>query len=141
MDNAQHYFLSKEPDGYHLRNTNATLPLYHVAMLTELHKAAKSGKLYTYHFNILRSIMEKTATFHGFNKFGNIIKPESDDQDGTLKKRYVNLLSHGNYSHFEPVEMMEENKQIFRKILNDFMNNYQFNPDLFPEPETPEANT
>lgn len=141
MDNAQHYFLSKEPDGYHLRNTNATPRFYHVAMLTELHKAAKSGKLYTYHFNILRSIMEKTATFHGFNKFGNIIKPESDDQDGTLKKRYVNLLSHGNYSHFEPVEMMEENKQIFRKILNDFMNNYQFNPDLFPEPETPEANT
>lgn len=138
---AHHYFLSKEPDGYHLRDTRSMPRFYHVAMLKELHEVAKTGRIYTYHFNILRGIMEKTATFHGFNKFGDIIKGELDDQDGTLHARYVNLLSHGNYSLFEPVEMMEENKQIFRKILDDFMNNYRFNPDLFPEDETLEANT
>ena len=141
MDKAQHYFLSKEPNGYHLRNTKATPRFYHVAMLKELHEVAKSGKLYTYHFNILRGIMEKTATFHGFDHFGKIIKREPDDQDGTLYYRYVQLLSHGNYSLFEPVEMMEENKQIFRKILNDFMSNYHFNQELFPKDETLEANT
>ena len=141
MGNAQHYFLSKEPDGYYLRDTNATPRFYHVAMLKELHEVAKSEKLYTYHFNILRSIMEKTATFHGFNNFGDIIKGEPDDREGTLHARYVNLLSHGNYSLFEPVEMMEENKQIFHKILKGFMRNYRFNPDLFPEDETQEANT
>ena len=139
--NAQHYFLSKEPDGYRLRNTSDTPRFYHVAMLKELHEVAKSGKLYTYHFNILRGIMEKTATFHGFNKFGDIIEREPNDQDGTLHARYLNLLSHGKYSLFEPVEMMEENKQIFRKILNNFMSKYFFNPDLFPEDETLEANT
>ena len=110
-------------------------------MLKELHEVAKSGKLYTYHFNILRSIMEKTATFHGFNNIGDIIKRERDDQDGTLHYRYVQLLSHGNYSLFEPVEMMEENKQIFRKILNDFMDNYRFNPELFPQDDALGANT
>jgi len=141
MSNAQRYFLSKEPDGYYLRDTSHTPRFYHVAMLKELHEVAKSGRLYTYHFNILRSIMEKTATFHGFDHFGKIIKPDPEDQDGTLHYRYVQLLSHGNYSLFEPVEMMEENKQIFRKILNDYMSNYRFNPDLFPEDETQEANT
>ena len=141
IKSAHHYFLSKETDGYHLRNTNATPRFYHVAMLKELHEVAKSGKLCTYHFNIMRGIMEKTATFHGFDHFGKIIKREPDDQDGTLYYRYVQLLSHGNYSLFEPVEMMEENKQIFRKILNDFMSNYLFNPELFPEDEALEANT
>jgi len=29
--------------------------------------------------------------------------------------------------------MMEENKRIFRKILKNFMKNYRFNPNLFPE--------
>ena len=132
MKNAKHYFLSHDSDGYHLRDTNDTPRFYHVAMLKELYEVEKSGNLYTYHFTILRSIMEKTATFHGFNNIGQIIKPEQDDQDGTLHYRYIQLLSHGNYSLFEPVEMMEENKQIFRKILNDFMSNYRFNPELFP---------
>ncbi len=102
-------------------------------MLKELHAAVKTGKLYTYHFNILRSIMEKSATFHGYNNVGDIIKHDPDDEDGTLHFRYVNLLSHGGYSLFDPVVMMEENKEIFREILNDFMDKYCFNPELFPD--------
>jgi len=128
-------FLRKTVSGYELNNTNDTPRFYHVAMLKELHKAAESGELYTYHFTILRSIMEKTATFHGYNNVGDIIKRDPDDEDGILHHRYVQLLSHGNYSLFEPVEMMEENKQIFRKILNDFMENYRFNPEIFSEVE------
>lgn len=133
LNKAQRYFLSHDDGGYQLRDTRDTPRFYHVAMLKELHKAAESGRLYTYHFNILRSILEKTATFHGFNHFGDIIKRDPDDEDGQLHHRYVQLLSHGNYSLFDPVEMLEENKAIFRKILNDFMNNYRFNPELFPE--------
>lgn len=139
MRNAQRYFLSRDKDGYHLRNTNNTPRFYHVAMLKELHKAAQSGKLYTYHFTILRSIMEKTATFHGYDHIREIIKVEKDDEDRILLHRYIQLLSHGNYSHFEPVEMLEENKKIFRKILKDFMDEYNFNNKLFPEVEEEET--
>lgn len=133
MNRAQRYFLNHDDGGYHLRDTGDTPRFYHVAMLKELHEAAETGKLYVYHFNILRSILEKTATFHGFNHFGDIIRRDPDDEDGELHQRYVHLLSHGNYSLFEPKEMMDENQQIFRKILKDFMNNYRFNPELFPE--------
>ena len=139
MKKARHYFLRKTGSGYELQDTNDTPRFYHVAMLKELHKAAKAGELYTYHFTSLRSILEKTATFHGFNHFGDIIKREPDDEDGELHARYVNLLSHGNYSLFEPVEMLEENKEIFRKILKDFMMNYRFNPELFTEAAAEEA--
>ena len=33
--------------------------------------------------------------------------------------------------------MLDENKAYFKKILNEFLNRYPFNPDLFPLP--PEA--
>ena len=139
LKRAQRYFLSKAGSGYELRDTTDTPRFYHVAMLKKLHRAAEIGELYTYHFTILRSIMEKTATFHGFNNVGDIIRREPGDEDGTLHLRYVQLLSHGKYSLFEPVEMMEENKQIFRSILNDFMSNYHFNPEIFGKAVTEET--
>jgi len=131
----QPYFLSTNASthSYTLRYTNSTPFFHHVALLTQLHEAAKSGNLYTYHFNILRNILEKTATFHGFKNFSACMTQDKDDPEGILHARMINVLSHGNYSLFEPTEMVDENKQYFKKILNDFMTNYRFNPELFPE--------
>ncbi|MDN0122387.1 AAA family ATPase [Yersinia aleksiciae] len=131
----QPYFLStdKAQGTYTLRYTKDTPFFHHVAILKQLHEAVDTNQLYTYHFNILRSILEKTASFHGFPNFSYCIKQDANDEDGVLLARLINVLSHGNYSLFEPREMLEENKQYFKKILNDFMVNYRFNPELFPE--------
>ena len=102
-------------------------------MLTELDQAQQSGKLYTYHFNMLRSLLEKSASFHGYKNFSACIKQDDDDPDGILYARLINILSHGNYSLYEPREMLEENKTYFRKIFRDFLSRYPFNPELFPE--------
>lgn len=133
----QPFFLdgNKSAGKYSLRYTNDTPFFHHVALLKQLHEAATSGQIYTYHFNILRSLLEKTATFHGFNNFSACIKRDQNDPDGTLHARLVNILSHGNYSLYEPQEMLPENKEYFRKILRDFMANYRFNPELFPDME------
>ncbi len=128
-------FLSKEADHFRLADTGETPRYHHVALLRQLHEVAESGEVYTYHFNILRNILEKTATFHGFRNFSACIKQDSDDPDGILHARLVNVLSHGNYSLYEPQEMLPENKDYFRKILRDFMTSYRFNPELFPAME------
>lgn len=140
LGNAARYFLSKEVSGYLLTDTGDTPRYHHVALLKQLYEVAESGEIYTYHFNILRSILEKTATFHGFRNFSTCIKQDSDDPDGILHARLVNVLSHGNYSLYEPQEMLPENKGYFRKILRDFMSNYRFNPELFPEPNQESMN-
>lgn len=132
LSNAVKCFLSKERDCFQLTDTGDTPRYHHVALLRQLHEVAESGAIYTYHFNILRNILEKTATFHGFRNFSACIKQENDDPDGILHARLVNVLSHGNYSLYEPQDMLPENKDYFRKILRDFMNNYRFNPELFP---------
>ena len=132
--NLQPYFLNhkKVDNTYSLRYTNDTPFYHHIALLEQLHAAVESDQLFTYHFNILRGILEKTATFHGFKNFSACIKREENDPDGILHARLINVLSHGNYSLFDPREMLEENKQYFRKILNDFMANYRFNTETFP---------
>lgn len=129
------YFLNKNKatQSYTIKETGDTPFFYHVAILAELHVAAQTGNLYTYHFNMLRIMLEKTASFHGYKKFDNCIKKGKDDPEGLLHARYINLLSHGNYSLYEPKEMLQENKDIFRRILNDFLDNYNFNTSLFSE--------
>ena len=131
----QPYFLDVDTvaGGYSLLDTEDTPFFHHVALLKQLHDAAESGQLYTYHFNILRGILEKTAAFHGFTNFSACIERDQDDPDGIVHSRMINILSHGNYSLFEPMEMVAENKRHFRKILKNFMQQYRFNPELFTE--------
>ena len=134
LKHARKYFLSRDRSvgGFELRNTGDTPFFHHVAALTELYEAERSGEIYTHHFNMLRTIMEKTANFHGHRHFSECIKQHEDDIDGILHKRILDLLSHGNYSLYEPREMMDENKEHFRRILHEFIERYPFNPDLFP---------
>src|SRR3546814_20444330 len=106
--------------------------------LAELYQAAQEDRLFTHHFNMLRTILEKTASFHGHKSFSVCIKQNDDDPDGVLHARLINILSHGNYSLFEPQQMLDENKAYFRKILHDFLNRYPFNPDLFTQSRSEE---
>lgn len=119
------YFLHRAKDGdtYTLRATNDTPFFHHVATLSEIKKATETGKLYTHHFNMMRSIMEKTATFFGFDDFSECFKGE---QDEVLFSRALNLLSHGKYSTYTPREMNEDNKELFKRILNIFLEKYDF---------------
>ena len=138
LSRAISYFLSldKQRGGYVIRSTGKTPFFQHVATLIELYEAEHTDRLYTYHFNMLRSILEKTASFHGYQKFSACIGQEPDDEDSVVHMRLINILSHGNYSLYEPQEMLEENKNYFRKILHGFIDRYSFNPALFPPAPT-----
>jgi hypothetical protein len=98
----------------------------------ELHEAARSGQIFTHHFNMLRVIVEKTASFLGYDKFVDCIKRDENDLDGVLHSRLLNLLSHGKYSLYDPKEMLDENKRHFKKMLADFTERFVFNPERFP---------
>ena len=135
LGKAKKYFLSlqKSSGDYFLRDTGDTPFFQHIAILAELDEAARSDRLYTHHFNMLRTVLEKSASFHGYSHIAAFINQETDDQDGVLYKRILDILSHGNYSLYEPRDMQEENKAHFKKILKNFLNRYPFNSDLFPK--------
>ena len=136
LNKANKYFLSRDgsPEGLLLRKTGDTPFFHHVAALAELYEVERDGRLYTHHFNMLRAILEKTASFHGYLR----TSPSASNamltmKNGILHTRLINILSHGNYSLFEPREMLEENKRYFRKILHEFINQYPFQSHLVPE--------
>lgn len=81
--------------------------------------------------------MEKTASFHGYADFSNCLRKDEDDNP-IVYRRIINLLSHGNYSIFEPREMVEENKEYFRTILANFMEDYKFNQRILGSDQTQE---
>lgn len=131
------YFLHKSrgTDQHTLRATDDTPFFHHVAMLSELQQAATTGKLYAYHFNVLRSILEKTATFFGYKDFADCIHGVEDEE---LYARALNLLSHGRYSVYEPREMVQDSKDLFKKILDASLQRYRFElPDLTAEKPKP----
>lgn len=140
ISNAEQMFLQRNTtnDTYILKDTRKTPFFHHVALLKELKKAADTGELYTYHFNILRSILEKTASFHGFAHFSSCIR-KGENEDDPVHKRILDLLSHGGYSLFDPKEMVEENKEHFKRILSNFLADYKFNPNLFQDEQGQEA--
>lgn len=131
------YFLHKSKDGvgHTLRATTDTPFFHHVAMLSELRAASESGELYTHHFNTLRSILEKTASFFGFDDISRCL----DDHDAGLHTRALHLLSHGKYSLYDPREMVEDNKALFKEILDGFLTRYAFAlPVLEPQTAAPQ---
>lgn len=135
------HFLShtRKTGEYHLSYTGDTPFFHHLTLLQEILRAKEVGEIYTHHFNALRSLLEKSSIFHGHKKFTVCIKQQDDDQDDTLYGRLVNILSHGNYSFFDPVEMLPENKAHFEKILADFLEFYPFNPELMPATQEQET--
>ncbi len=128
------YFLyrDKQTDHYQLQATGDTPFFYHVAMLKELKDAAAATppRLYTYHFNVLRSIMEKTASFFGAADFSTCI---AGLESAALFARALNLLSHGKYSVYDAHLMQPDNQRLFVQILDGFLGKYPFElPTLIP---------
>ncbi len=129
INKAEQLFLQKNnaDKQFILEDTTKTPFFHHVALLKELNRIANSNEIYTYHFNILRTILEKTASFHGYAHFSSCIRKNPEDADDIIHKRMLDIMSHGNYSIFEPVIMGDENKEHFKKILKNFLEDYKFN--------------
>lgn len=112
-----------EAQTYTLEDTGESPFLHHVAALEELRAVAKSGQISQYHFNSLRSILEKTAIFFGRQHISTCF-------EGLPKKalyaRFLNVRSHAKYSVFESESISATDKKMFREILNAFLDRYAF---------------
>ena len=159
--NSRSYFLHKtSKEEYRLQNTEDTRFFHHIALLCELKQKVEQYKkerkenkenkeniqtniLNTYHFNILRSILEKTAVFFGYTDFSFCLKDKKDEDEDkdkvdneneNLYARALNIMSHGRYSIFSPVGMMPDNADLFVEIFDTFTKKYDFYfPDIFAE--------
>jgi hypothetical protein len=132
IKNKRYFLHYKEANSYALQDTVDTPFFHHIATLSELKKIAESNKIYTYHFNALRSILEKTTSFFGYDRIDKCIHGLEEEE--VLFERALQLFSHGKYSIFDPVEMGDDTKELFKRILSGFLTKYEFYfPEIFNE--------
>ena len=117
-------YLKKFEDGtYELQKQANDSPFaYHLYVLQELKNAIFYNSIKKYHFNLLRNLLEKTATFLGYPHWGELLK-EMDDKYAT---RLINLSSHSSLSTDESSILTDEDKEIIKNIVDFFEKTYHF---------------
>ena len=125
-----------------LENCRKDVFLYHLRLLQVLDKANAAGELKSYHFALLRQVLENVASFLGVGQFGYVLK-QIGIADADEVATIVNTLSHKKVYYFESDELQADSLETFEKIFTGLKEKYQFVLHTpAPEPAstaTPEA--
>lgn len=119
--------LTTGDETYHLKETSDSPFAYHLKVIDIIDEAIKENQLEKYHYNLLRSLFEKTSTFLGYRSWEEII-PESEKEK--VHRRYLNLFSHDKQSVEEFPDITEDDKEQFKVIYKSFIEKYYFNIDI-----------
>ncbi len=99
---------------------------YHLYLKSELEQAINSGQLSKYHFNFLRNILEKTSTFLGYKKWGDLLPKTTDGKTNPYETRIINISSHSKHSGEEVADLTEDDKRVLRYLVNELNTMFRF---------------
>jgi len=122
------YRMTKLDDGTYqlVQQLNDSPFSYHLYLKSELEKAIESGQLSKYHFNFLRNILEKTSTFLGYKKWGDLLPKTDDGKTNPYEARIINISSHSKHAGEEVAELTEDDKRVLRYLVNEINTMYRF---------------
>jgi wobble nucleotide-excising tRNase len=120
--------LEKNEDGSFdlLEQPNDSPFAYHLHLISQLQEVIKSGQIEKYHFNLLRNIFEKTATFLGYKKWEHLLPKTNDGLPDPYVKRIVNFGSHSKHAGDEVGPLKPEEKKILERLVKHVIDNHQF---------------
>lgn len=119
--------LEKKDDGtYKMENSTDSPFSYHLFLISEIEKAIASGEIQKYHFNFLRNILEKSATFLGYNHWEELLSNETEGAREGYYKRIINFSSHSKFSGDEIPVVTNSEKAMLEKLLKDFKTRHSF---------------
>lgn len=123
------YILRKSHDGkFELEEKQGaanTAFAYHLYIKSLIEQAIKEGNVQRYHFTLLRNLYEKTASFLGHEKWGDLLEGIPGDKDA-YHKRIINFSTHSRLSYEEIAEPTEPEKQTVKFLLDHLTQNYGF---------------
>lgn len=113
------YILKKYEDGtFELQNQSNDSPFsYHLFLKKELEKVIDTGEINKYHFNYLRNILEKTATFSGKANWSELLPKNPDGKVNPYESRIINILSHSAHSADETSLVSENDKKVLKHLM------------------------
>lgn len=102
---------------------------YHLHLLSKLEEAIQSGQIEKYHFNLLRNILEKTATFLGYKRWEHLLPRMNDGLPDPNAKRIVNFSSHSKHAAEEVQPLQPEEKKILERLVKYIVEQHRFRQD------------
>lgn len=124
------YSLDKtENNLYELKKESDTTFSYHIFLLNELINSVESGDIYKYHFNFLRNVFEKTATFLGYKNWWDLLEFVKGEKELYIR-RILNLSSHSKHAGEEVTKITNDDKKMFEYLLKGFLDTYRFKVDI-----------
>lgn len=122
------YRLEKQADGlFQIIEQPTDSPFsYHLFLLSELQIALKTNQIRKYHFNFLRNILEKMATFLGYNYWPALLPKTDDGKPDPFANRILNLSSHSAHAGEEIADVEDKDKEKLGDLVTYLIQTYGF---------------
>lgn len=122
------YRLEKKEDGlFELEIQPNDSPFsYHLYLMSELKSAIEGGQVRKYHFNFLRNILEKTSTFLGYKKWGDLLPKNDDGTPNPYVARIINISSHSKHSGEEVADLTDDDKRVLGYLVKYLLETYRY---------------
>ena len=126
-DKISYYLLQKSDSKYLLRKQKDTPFGYHLFIKKIIQKAIEDNAVERYHVMLFRNLLEKTASFLGYDNWGDIIVVEGmSDKKRKEYMRFINLSSHNRISELEAKELRSEEKELLKLMFEEFNKEYKW---------------
>lgn len=116
--------LKRVGDEIVLESSQRNVFLYHLHLLQVL-DAAKDDQLYTYHFSLLRQLLENISSFQGSGSSGRVLGKLGFDNTEQLME-LINTHSHKAAYYYQTAIMNDAEKNDFNNIFNKLIETYHF---------------
>lgn len=99
---------------------------YHLFLLSELQDAMKASQVRKYHFNFVRNILEKMATFLGYEYWTALLPKTAEGKPDPFANRILNLSSHSSHAGEEVADIEDKDKEKLRELVEYLIDTYGF---------------
>ena len=120
--NKTNYVFMKNGNEYELKKQSSESPFsYHHSIIKEIKYAIDNNILKKYHFNLFRTLLEKTANFLGLKHWNNCLDGIVTNDDFL---KLIDHYSHDKLSDLEYNELIFKQVKLYEEIFNKFIDKY-----------------
>jgi len=122
-------FLENSNGEYRLIGQKKAIHLYHLLLLQILKNAITTDELNTYHFVLLRQVLECVTSFLGEGRFGytlDILFPEESEEHISMKADIINALSHDKIYTQKIALLSEDNRVLLHTVIERLISTFHF---------------
>jgi hypothetical protein len=117
--------LSAKDGDLALERCNNDVFLYHLRLLQVLEQAHASNAVKSFHFALLRQVLENVASFLGVGQFSYVLE-QIGITDTNEVANIINTLSHKKVYYFESDELTPDSRGLFDSVFTKVKSKYNF---------------